>query len=98
MGLRLDLQTLKFSIISRERLKDVILVNYHNHLRIMRVLACLSVTGFRSIALSLIAVLDEQTRKGSMLDKERDEFEKSWAVYGDGDLARAKNMCFLELS
>lgn len=62
----------------------------------MRVLACLSVTGFRSIALSLIELLDEYTRKGGMLQKERDEFEKSWGVYGEENLTSAKNMCFLE--
>ena len=96
MGLQLDLQTLKFNVISKKRLKDVILVNYHNHLRIMRVLACLSVTGFRPIALSLIEFLEENTRKGAMLERERDEFEKSWGVYGEESKATAKSMCFLE--
>jgi hypothetical protein len=30
----------------------------------MRILACLSIVGFRSIALKLIAFLDENTKKG----------------------------------
>ena len=47
MGLKINLDTLDFQILSQKRLKDVILVNYHNHLRIMRIFACLSVVGFR---------------------------------------------------
>jgi hypothetical protein len=81
MGLQMDLDTFSFKIISINRLTDVILVNYHNHLRIMRILACLSVTGFRRIAQSLINFLDKYTSKGEMLERERSEFEKSWAVY-----------------
>jgi hypothetical protein len=49
----------------------VILVNYHNHLRIMRVLACLSVTGFRPIALSLIDLLDKFTAPSKFLEAQR---------------------------
>lgn len=31
-----------------------------------------------------------------MLSKERDEFEKSWGIYGVEDEKTAKDMCFLE--
>lgn len=61
----------------------------------MRILACLSVTGFRPIALILINFLDEQTEKGRFLEKERSEFEKRWKIYGNNNLEKAKQMCFL---
>jgi hypothetical protein len=54
MGIRLKMPSLTLAICSWKRLREAILVNYHNHLRVMRVLACLSVTGFRSIALQII--------------------------------------------
>jgi hypothetical protein len=59
MGIRINLKDLSLKVISYPRLKAVILINFHNHLRIMRVLACLSVIGFRKIALNLIKLLDE---------------------------------------
>jgi hypothetical protein len=71
MGIRLNLQTLKLTICCRKRLEDVILVNFHNHLRIMRILACLSVTGFRRLALNLVDFLDVHTSSKGILSKER---------------------------
>lgn len=58
MGLRFNPRTLDIVVCSEKRFADVIMVNYHNHLRIMRILACLSVTGFRKVALRLIEILD----------------------------------------
>lgn len=62
MGIQLTNDFSSIYIIDSSRLKDVILVNFHNHLRIMRILACLSVTGFRSIALMLIQFIDENSQ------------------------------------
>lgn len=67
MGIRVNLQTLELEICSERRLKDVVLVNFHNHLRIMRVLACLSITGLRKLALNLIDFLDRYTSPGNLL-------------------------------
>ncbi len=50
-------KNLKLEMISRERLKGVLIFHTHNHLRIMRILACLSVIGFRIIALNFISFL-----------------------------------------
>jgi hypothetical protein len=58
MGIRLHLPSLELTVCSHERLREAILINHHNHLRIMRLLACLSVTGFRTIALAVIRLLD----------------------------------------
>jgi len=68
MGIYLDLATLELILINEYRFKQVILVNYHNHLRIMRILACLSVTGFRKIALNLIQFLDLHSQKGGIIE------------------------------
>ena len=98
----LDFMGLEFSlpnslvVISPKRLKDVILVYHHNHLRIMRILACLSVVGFRDIALEIVHFLDQGTKKTRLLEKERANFERQWQVYGDQAGNRAKSMCFLE--
>jgi hypothetical protein len=71
MGIRLNLKDLSLKIINRMRLRAVILVNFHNHLRIMRILACLSVIGFRKLAINLIEFLDKETSPNNILSKER---------------------------
>ena len=43
---------------SIERLKSCLIYNTHNHLRIMRILACLSVTGLRNYADALLKFLN----------------------------------------
>ena len=65
---------MEFRIISERRLSNVILVNYHNHLRIMRIFACLSVVGLREIAVKLIKFLDDHTGEGQLLENERRQF------------------------
>jgi len=61
----------------------------------MRILACLSVIGFRKIALKLIEFLDVHTQKGGLLEKFRKKIENNWRIYGDQAKYCGKNMCFL---
>jgi hypothetical protein len=74
MGIRLNINTFSLTLCDERRLKDVILVNFHNHLRIMRIFACLSVIGFRGIAMSLLGFIDKYTSEGMLLERERREF------------------------
>lgn len=69
MGIRLKMPSLTLAICSWERLRDALLINYHNHLRVMRLLACLSVTGFRPIALQIIQLLDTLSKPKGFLEK-----------------------------
>lgn len=50
IGIYLSLKDGQLYLINKERMIEAIVHNTHNHLRIMRVLACLSVIGFRKIA------------------------------------------------
>lgn len=80
--------------------------NTHNHLRIRRILACLSVTGFRPLALWFINILDFVIGSQKCLEKVRwgrglrFTFEDEWAIYGNnkdgGPLASAIQNCFPE--
>ena len=100
LGVRLDLNTFELSMCDGNRFRSAIVIHTHNHLRLMRILACLSIVGFRSIAIKLIAFLDQNTRRGAIGESERYQFEKSWEIYGDEKdgtpKPRAKAMCFLE--
>lgn len=100
LGIRLDLNTFELSMYNEGLFRSAIVLNIHNHLRLMRILACLSIVGFRGIALKLIAFLDKNTQKGKIGEKYRSEFDKKWRIYGDEiagiPKAEAKAMCFLE--
>ena len=61
LGIQLRLSSLELNLVNKKRLMQALVINTHNHLRIMRILACLSVVGFRSIALKLIEFLESQT-------------------------------------
>lgn len=61
LGIKLRLSPLELDLVNKKRLMEALILHTHNHLRIMRILACLSVVGFRSIALKLIEFLDRIT-------------------------------------
>jgi hypothetical protein len=100
LGIRLDLNTFELSMCDEGRFRSAIVIHTHNHLRLMRILACLSIVGFRDITLKLVAFLDKNTQRGTIGERYRYEFEKSWEIYGDErdgtPKAKAKAMCFLE--
>jgi hypothetical protein len=50
-------------IINHKRLYDVLMVNRHNHLRLTRIIACLSMVGFRHYAVKLIHFLHDICNK-----------------------------------
>ena len=54
-----------------------------NHSKIMRFLTSLSILGFRKIALNLIDLLDEETKEGKLLQKQRFAFQNNWETYGN---------------
>ena len=51
IGIKVDIKTMQFQICCPIRAINALKKNKHNHLRIKRILASLSVTGFRPIAL-----------------------------------------------
>lgn len=59
MGIKVDIEEATWNVVSGDRLYDVLVENTHNHLRIRRILACLSVTGFRLLALWLINIIED---------------------------------------
>lgn len=59
MGIEVNIEEATWNVVSGERLYDVLVENTHNHLRIRRILACLSVTGFRLLALWLINIIED---------------------------------------
>jgi hypothetical protein len=69
-------------MISQDRLHEALIINTHNHLRIMRILACLSITGFRTIALNLIHFLDQSIQKIKMFSSLKIVFQQKWKIYG----------------
>lgn len=64
LGIRLDIKSTdcKLKVYSSIRVKATLLANTKNSQRIMRVLASISVLGFRKIALNFIQLLDDITR------------------------------------
>lgn len=98
MGIQVDLNKASFKIVSMDRLKDALVRNTHNHLRLRRILASLSVTGFRILALWLINMLDYVIEKyGNYLKKSwsplRKVFDEEWRIYSDEDYMRALQNC-----
>ena len=59
MGIEFNIEEATWNVVSWDRLYDVLVENTHNHLRIRRILACLSVTGFRLLALWLINIIED---------------------------------------
>ena len=59
MGIEVNIEEATWNVVSGDRLYDVLVENTHNHLRIRRILACLSVTGFRLLALWLINIIED---------------------------------------
>ena len=57
LGVKIDLVRREFMIVSKHRAISALNINMHNHLRIKRILACLSVTGFRAVALWFLSIL-----------------------------------------
>jgi hypothetical protein len=91
MGVKVDLENVEFEVINKKRMKETLIENTHNHLRLRRILACLSITGFRLLALWLINIIDnlivtqpelQKSRWGSSL---RNTFTDDWLIYGDGE-------------
>ena len=82
MGLRLEnLETGKLMLVSEKRLYDVLMVNRHNHLRLSRIMACLSIVGFRRYATALIQFLHDRCHKDIRLADIRKICDDKWLQY-----------------
>ena len=71
LGIELTLEG-ELRKISDERMEDALLRYTHNHLRLRRFMACLSITGFRPLALEFIDFLQtiiEKEPKYKRLEK-----------------------------
>lgn len=94
MGIRLrDARIGDLSLKCTKRLRNALLINTHNHLRIMRIIACLSTVGFRAYGKQLIKLLGSvvETKPFSSL---KDTFEAKWRIYDED--GKAAEMCFLK--
>lgn len=90
MGARIvNLETGELALVSKERLFAVLYVNRHNHLRLTRIMACLSHTGFRRYATALIRFLHNCIDKDKKLEDVRRVLEAKWLPYDD-DMAILK--------
>lgn len=56
LGIQLK-EDYKLELIDENRLNKALVVNTYNHLRINRIIECLSICGFRRIALNLLEFL-----------------------------------------
>lgn len=103
MGVQVHIDDAVFELVDKNRLYDVLVENTHNHLRLRRILACLSVTGFRLLALWLINIIKYmicaqpelvKSRWGRSLPK---TFQEEWLIYSDGDHEEsAAENCFIK--
>lgn len=62
-------------------------------MRITRVIGCLSITGFRIIALDLIEHLESIGKSGKLKNKNEKCFE-AWQMYSDKNKQKALSLCF----
>ena len=83
------------SILSLQRMELALVHNVHNHLRIRRMLACLSVTGFRRLALKFLVFLEKiiQQYFPGKLDM---IFMSSWSKYSNKNINNALKNCGVE--
>lgn len=73
------------------------LKNTHNHLRICRLLAFLSITGFRHLALNLLRFLEEQIANERKYERLMTTFKEKFMIYGDENKEEAlRKWCFCE--
>lgn len=60
MGARIaDLKTGELKVVNNHLLYQLLMVNKHNHLRLTRIIASLSIVGFRRYAVSLMNFLEK---------------------------------------
>ena len=85
IGVKL-LKTGEMEIISSDRLDDALLRNTHNHLRIRRVMACLSICGFRNLCLKLIQFLKQLIQSQKKYYRLEGTFKHEWKIYGDKEM------------
>lgn len=71
IGIEVNVEEASLRVASEDRLHDALIRNTHNHLRIRRILTCLSVTGFRLLALWFINILDYVIANKECLQKVR---------------------------
>jgi hypothetical protein len=65
MGARItDLTTGTLKTVNKDRLYKLLLVNTHNHLRLMRIMAAMSIVGMRHYAVSLVGYLGQCLEEG----------------------------------
>lgn len=95
IGVGIDTRTMEYQIVNVKRAVDALKVNRHNHLRIKRILACLSITGFRIIALLFIEMLEYLIRNIDELKYDKavvGTLEKEWKVYSSERIYSVENM------
>lgn len=81
MGLKINnVMTGSLTIVDQKRLHNCLLVNTHNHLRIVRILACLNLIGFRHYALQLNSFLDKHSQTNERLARIN---KVKWQPYKD---------------
>lgn len=84
MGARIsNFETGELALTNKKRLYDVLLIYRHNHLRLTRIISCLSGVGLRPYAVSLIGFLNQQTKGDGKLQDVRRVFEHKWQRYDD---------------
>lgn len=78
-----NLETGELKLSNEKRLYDVLFIHRHNHLRLTRIMACLSQTGFRCYATSLIHFLHKKINSDKKLEDIKRIFELKWQSYDD---------------
>lgn len=79
-------------IASLQRLEMALVHNVHNHMRIRRMIACLSVVGFRRLALKFLALLERLIQQyfPGKLDM---IFMSSWSKFSNKNINNALKSC-----
>lgn len=77
LGIELTLEGTLVKIDDR-RLTDALLIHTHNHLRLRRFMACLSITGFRPLALHFIEFLRRLIESDQKYGRLQRVFSREW--------------------
>lgn len=63
MGAKINIETGELETVSEDRLYQLLEINTHNHLRLTRIISCLSIVGFRHYAIQLIKYLAKEIQE-----------------------------------
>lgn len=95
LGIQVMNSTGDLALRSPERFELALVKNIHNHIRIRRLMACLSVVGFRRLAMKLINFLGVtiQQRYPGKLEA---SFSSTWGKYSNKDIKATLKNCGIE--